>query len=106
MLQTAVPWRTFRWRQGQKHFPGTYWCATEQDHVIYESRLELLRLVLADFDTAVRHIVALVDLVCVGGGEQWPAFLGILRRGGRYVTAGAIAGPIAQIDCGRATSKT
>jgi len=36
-----------------------------------------------------------VDLV---GGEQWSAFLDILRRGGRYVTAGAIAGPIAQID--------
>lgn len=36
-----------------------------------------------------------VDLV---GGEQWPAFLDILRRGGRYATAGAIAGPIAQID--------
>lgn len=36
-----------------------------------------------------------VDLV---GGEQWPAFLDILRRGGRYATAGAIAGPLAQID--------
>lgn len=36
-----------------------------------------------------------VDLV---GGEQWPALLDVLRRGGRYVTAGAIAGPIAQID--------
>ncbi|MGH3424685.1 MAG: alcohol dehydrogenase family protein [Nocardioidaceae bacterium] len=36
-----------------------------------------------------------VDLV---GGEQWPALLDILRRGGRYVTAGAIAGPLAQID--------
>lgn len=36
-----------------------------------------------------------VDLV---GGEQWPAFLDVLRRGGRYVTAGAIAGPLAQID--------
>lgn len=36
-----------------------------------------------------------VDLVA---GEQWPSFLDILRRGGRYVTAGAIAGPIAQID--------
>jgi NADPH:quinone reductase-like Zn-dependent oxidoreductase len=40
-------------------------------------------------------IDVVVDLV---GGEQWPAFLDILRRGGRYVTAGAIAGPIAQID--------
>ena len=40
-----------------------------------------------------------VDVVVdVVGGEQWPAFLDILRPGGRYVTAGAIAGPIAQID--------
>ncbi|MEV4647215.1 alcohol dehydrogenase family protein [Saccharopolyspora sp. NPDC049357] len=36
-----------------------------------------------------------VDLV---GGEQWPALLDLLRRGGRYATAGAIGGPIAQID--------
>ena len=36
-----------------------------------------------------------VDLVA---GEQWPSFLEVLRRGGRYVTAGAIAGPLAQID--------
>ncbi len=36
-----------------------------------------------------------VDLVA---GEQWPVFLDLLRRGGRYVAAGAIAGPLAQID--------
>lgn len=36
-----------------------------------------------------------VDLVA---GDQWPAFLDILRRGGRYATAGAIAGPISEID--------
>ena len=36
-----------------------------------------------------------VDLVA---GEQWPSFLDVLRRGGRYATAGAIAGPLAQID--------
>jgi len=40
-------------------------------------------------------IDVVVDLVA---GEQWPAFLDLLRRGGRYATAGAIAGPIAQID--------
>jgi NADPH:quinone reductase-like Zn-dependent oxidoreductase len=40
-----------------------------------------------------------VDVVAdLVAGEQWPSFLDILRRGGRYVTAGAIAGPIAQID--------
>ncbi|WP_108879764.1 zinc-binding dehydrogenase [Anderseniella sp. Alg231-50] len=40
-------------------------------------------------------IDVVIDLVA---GEQWPAFLDVLRRGGRYATAGAIAGPIAQID--------
>lgn len=40
-------------------------------------------------------IDVVVDLVA---GEQWPVFLDLLRRGGRYATAGAIAGPIAQID--------
>lgn len=36
-----------------------------------------------------------IDLVA---GDQWPSFLDVLRRGGRYATAGAIAGPLAQID--------
>lgn len=40
-------------------------------------------------------IDVVVDLVA---GDQWPIFLDLLRRGGRYATAGAIAGPIAQID--------
>lgn len=58
MLDTAVPWRTFRMYFGQPHYSGTYWAATETDHVIYESRLELCRLLLADFDRNVSHIVA------------------------------------------------
>lgn len=58
MLMSALPWRTFRWRQGQKHYSGTFWSATENDHVIYESRLELARLLFADFDASVRRIVA------------------------------------------------
>lgn len=57
-LQDAAPWRTFRWHKGQKHYSGTYWSATQSGHVIYESRLELARLLLADFDTAVSGIVA------------------------------------------------
>ncbi|MCY1186428.1 putative NAD(P)H quinone oxidoreductase, PIG3 family [compost metagenome] len=32
------------------------------------------------------------------GGEDWPNLLRILRQGGRYAIAGAIAGPIAEID--------
>ncbi|MET8680706.1 TnsA-like heteromeric transposase endonuclease subunit [Streptomyces sp. NPDC004647] len=58
LLQSAVPWRTFRWYKGQQHYSGTYWSATTRDHVIYESRLELARLLFADFDPSVRHIVA------------------------------------------------
>ena len=36
-----------------------------------------------------------IDLVA---GPQWPGFLDVLRRGGRYATAGAIAGPITTLD--------
>jgi NADPH:quinone reductase-like Zn-dependent oxidoreductase len=32
------------------------------------------------------------------GGRGWPALLDALRRGGRLVTAGAIAGPIVELD--------
>ncbi|MHA7957305.1 TnsA-like heteromeric transposase endonuclease subunit [Streptomyces sp. L500] len=58
LLQSARPWRTFRWYKGQKHYSGTYWSSTMRDHVIYESRLELTRLLFADFDLSVRGIVA------------------------------------------------
>jgi hypothetical protein len=58
VLATASPWRTFRWYKGQRHYSGSFWAATETDLVIYESRLELARLLFADFDASVRHIVA------------------------------------------------
>ncbi len=38
---------------------------------------------------------AVVDVV---GGTQFPALLGILRRGGRYAVSGAIAGPTVELD--------
>ncbi|MFV8160555.1 TnsA-like heteromeric transposase endonuclease subunit [Mycobacterium sp. 134] len=57
-LANAAPWRTFRWHRGQKHYSGTYWSSTVGRHVIYESRLELSRLLFADFDTSARQIVA------------------------------------------------
>jgi hypothetical protein len=69
VLFAAAPWRTFRWYFGQRHYSGTYWSATQCDHVIYESRLELANLLLAEFDPAVRQIVAQPFLLCaeVGG---------------------------------------
>ena len=38
------------------HYPGYFWSATMGAHVVYESRLELARLLLADFD---RHVAAI-----------------------------------------------
>jgi hypothetical protein len=57
-LAGSVPWRTFRWHRGQKHFSGFYWCESTKSHVVYESRLELARLLLADFDPDVEWVYA------------------------------------------------
>ncbi len=57
-LAAGLPWRTFRWHYGQAHFSGWYWAATMRRHVVYESRLELARLLLADFDSSVAAIAA------------------------------------------------
>ncbi len=34
----------------------------------------------------------------VVGGDQWPSFIDVLQRGGRYSCSGAIAGPIVEFD--------
>jgi len=57
-IVSAVPWRGTCSARGQAHYPGYYWSATTSAHVIYESRLELGRLLIADFDPAVTAIAA------------------------------------------------
>jgi hypothetical protein len=57
-LLHAAPWRTFRWYEGQRHYSGKYWSVTEGGHVIYESRLELSHVLMADFDLSVQRIKA------------------------------------------------
>ncbi|MHB1771913.1 MAG: TnsA-like heteromeric transposase endonuclease subunit [Acidimicrobiales bacterium] len=71
-LAAGRPWRTFRWHHGQAHFSGWYWTATTGHHVVYESRLELARLLLADFDPSVAAIAAqpLYLTACVNGKER------------------------------------
>jgi hypothetical protein len=59
----GVPWRAARSVRGQAHSPGFFWSATMSGHVIYESRLELARLLLADFDRDVTAIAAQPFLV-------------------------------------------
>jgi hypothetical protein len=63
MVRDAHPYREFRWYLGQPHYSGCYWSSTESKHVIYESRLELSRLLMADFDPMVTKIVAQPFLV-------------------------------------------
>lgn len=58
VFEPSIPWRTFRWRNGQKHHSGTHWSSTMRAHVVYESRLELTRLLYADFDQDVTAVFA------------------------------------------------
>jgi hypothetical protein len=81
----SVPWRTFRWYEGQRHYSGQYWSSTERAHVIYESRLELARLLFADFDVSVHRILAqpfLLTLEIDGSVRRHvPDFLLLTRTG-------------------------
>ena len=51
----------------------------------------------ADFSAELGpdSVDVVIDLVA---GKAWPALLNLLRRGGRYATAGAIAGPAVELD--------
>jgi hypothetical protein len=84
----VAPWRQFRWHRGQAHYSGLYWSATTGDHVAYESRLELARLLLADFAPQVGWIVAqpfVVEATMAGKLRRHvPDF--VLIEGSRTVT--------------------
>ncbi|HAN24558.1 MAG: TnsA-like heteromeric transposase endonuclease subunit [Microbacterium sp.] len=58
LFDAAIPWRTFRWYRKQQHMSGSYWSATMQDPVGYESRLEYANLLLLDFDPRVTWILS------------------------------------------------
>ena len=55
---TALPVRRLKSHARQHHYSGRFWSATTGGHVPYESRLELDRLWLADFEPGVRWIAA------------------------------------------------
>ncbi|MGI9238740.1 MAG: alcohol dehydrogenase family protein [Woeseiaceae bacterium] len=44
---------------------------------------------------ANERVTVIADVV---GGSQWPVLVDVLQRGGRYTVAGAIAGPIVEMD--------
>lgn len=54
----GVPVREFRWFKGRRHYSGWYWSSKVRRMVVYESRLELARIMLADCDPVVVTIAA------------------------------------------------
>lgn len=70
LMAGSRPWRVFRGYRGQRHYSGSYWSATMGDHVIYESRLELARLLFADQDRSVVRIYAQPFLMRASVGER------------------------------------
>lgn len=75
MVLSGVPWRAIRSHRGQRHFPGLYWSSTTGGHMVYESRLELARLLLADADGEIVGIAAQPFLVRDKERRHVPDFL-------------------------------
>lgn len=65
----GLPVRRIRSAAGQRHYPGLFWSATTGGHVWYESRLELDRLWLADFDPDVVWIATQPVWLCGTDGS-------------------------------------
>jgi NADPH:quinone reductase-like Zn-dependent oxidoreductase len=62
------------------------------EHVLPRDTPDLATVLAA---TGVREVDVVADVV---GGTRFPELLPLLRRGGRYTCAGAIAGPIVPLD--------
>jgi hypothetical protein len=69
-LASSVPVREFRSYRGRKHYSGWYWSSTTDGLVVYESRLELARLMLADFAPDVIAIAAQPFRLIGADGER------------------------------------
>ena len=63
------------------------------DHLFERDTTDLVNAIMEV--TGGKKLSLVADVV---GGDQFSLFLHLLRRGGRYVTAGAIAGPLVELD--------
>ncbi|WP_454170690.1 TnsA-like heteromeric transposase endonuclease subunit [Microbacterium paulum] len=85
-FDAATPWRRFRAYRGQRHYSGSYWSATMESLVGYESRLELANLLGEDFDPSTVWILSQPFLVEGRDGSRKrrrvPDYL-VERTGGR-----------------------
>jgi hypothetical protein len=87
----GFPVREFRSYRGRRHYSGWYWSATTGGHVVYESRLELARILLADQDFGVVAIAAQPFLVEGFDGER-------IRRHVPDVLLGHVDGAVTVVD--------
>lgn len=65
----GLPVRKVRSHPHQRHYSGMFWSATNRGHVLYESRLELDRLWLADYAPEVVRIAAQPMWLCGPDGK-------------------------------------
>jgi hypothetical protein len=63
------PVREFRWFRGRRFYSGWYWSSTTRGLIAYESRLEMARIILADFDPDVVAIAAQPFQLCGRDGR-------------------------------------
>jgi hypothetical protein len=64
------PVREFRSYKGRLHYSGWYWSSSMSRLLAYESRLELARIMLADFDPVVTGIAAQPFLLAGADGTR------------------------------------
>jgi hypothetical protein len=57
-IVAGLPVREFRSYKSRLHYPGWYWSSALARLLVYESRLELARVMPADFDPSVTGIAA------------------------------------------------
>jgi hypothetical protein len=98
----GLPVREFRSYQGRLHYSGWYWSSSMSRLLAYESRLELARIMLADFDPSVAGIAAQPFLLAGTDGTRdrrhVPDLLLVSPDGG--VTVADIKAPSRMADPG------
>ncbi|KGM02819.1 TnsA-like heteromeric transposase endonuclease subunit [Cellulomonas cellasea] len=87
----GLPVRKIWSHKGQTHYPGFFWSDTTGRHVEYESRMELDRMWLADFDRDVHWIAAQPLWFCGRDGEA-------LRRHAPDLLLGTRSGGFTLVD--------
>ncbi|WP_335989438.1 TnsA-like heteromeric transposase endonuclease subunit [Glycomyces sp. MUSA5-2] len=84
-FESCLPARSIPNYPGQRHTPGTFWSATTDDLIDYESNLERQHLLLLDFDPDITAMVGqpliFEGVDAEGAWEHTPDFFARTRAG-------------------------